>query len=103
MGELWWWVRARSPREILEAFANVEVVDYSETVERAATWNLDEADIDAPNLPPGLERRPASQREHSDFGALADRELVHLRRPWDEEDEEHTVYYWEVESDGRRL
>ncbi|MBN3932942.1 hypothetical protein IQ279_25610 [Streptomyces verrucosisporus] len=89
MGGLWWWVWARSAREVAERLAEVEVVDDPEAVERAGAWDLEEADVDAPVLPGGLgelrDRRDA-QRGRPGFGALADRAVV-----------------MEAEGDGRRL
>ncbi|MFJ9413313.1 hypothetical protein ACIRPT_04005 [Streptomyces sp. NPDC101227] len=107
MGGCWWWVLARSPREILETFAEVEVVDDAAWVRQAESWELDEADVDGPSTPVGLdglrEKREA-QRGRPGFGALADRSIVHLRRRWDgEDDEDPTVYLLEVGRDGRRL
>lgn len=46
MGGTWWWVRARSAREVLEAFAEVEVIDRPETIVWAETADLPEVDID---------------------------------------------------------
>lgn len=107
MGGVWWWVRAGSAREILEAFAEVEVVDGSEAIERAEGWGLDEVDIDAPTMPPGLadlRARRAAQRSLPGFGALADRSVVHLRRRWDGEDGvDPAIYLMEIGSDGRRM
>ncbi|MGW2325286.1 hypothetical protein ACWC5C_05920 [Streptomyces sp. NPDC001700] len=105
MGGVWWRIRARSEREILETFAWVEVVTDPEIVARFADQELDEADIDAPHMPAGLDDLRAerdAQRGREGFGALADRDIVHLRRRWDEDDEEPVVYLMEVEPDGRR-
>lgn len=84
MGGAWWCVHARSPREILETFAEVEVVDSTEAVERADR-DLDEVDIDIdePTMPPGLDGLRAkrdAQRGRPGSGTLADRSIVHLRR-----------------------
>lgn len=107
MGGCWWWVRARSEREILETFAWVEVVGDPETVaSRRQDGDLEEVDIDAPHMPPGLDGMRAerdAQRGREGFGALAGREVVFLRRRWDEEDEDPVVYLMEVGSDGRRV
>jgi hypothetical protein len=107
MGGVWWWVHARSAREVIETFAEVEVVDSPDTVEQAETWGLDEVDVDAPTMPVGLDGLRAqrdAQRAHPSFGALADRRVVHLRRHWDgEDDDDPTVYLMEGGSDGRRL
>ncbi|MFG2975514.1 hypothetical protein ACGFYY_21355 [Streptomyces sp. NPDC048331] len=107
MGSLWWWVHARSVREARETFAEVEVVDTPETVEQAAGWGLDEVRVDGTSTPAGLadlRARREAQRDREGFGALADREVVWLRRSWDHEDGEgRTLYLLEVGNDGRRL
>jgi hypothetical protein len=87
MGSMWWWVSARSPREVLETFAEV--------------------DIDASAMPAvldGLRATRDAQRARPGFGALADRSVVHLRRHWDGEgDDDPMTYLMEVGPDGRRL
>ena len=107
MGGLWWWVHARSAREIRETFAEAEVIDRAEAVQRATTWDLDEVDIDAAVMPPDLADMRATrdtQRGRPGFGALADCSVVYLRRRWNgEDDEDPTIYLMEVGSDGRRL
>ncbi|MGP3990119.1 hypothetical protein [Streptomyces sp. 3N207] len=106
MGGLWWWIRARSRREILERCAEVEVIDTPDQVAKADTWDLDEVDIDAPVMPAGLDELRAkrdAQRTRPGFGALAGREIVHLRRRGDYGDDDPAVYLMEVGSDGRRL
>ncbi|GAA3655565.1 hypothetical protein GCM10022224_018380 [Nonomuraea antimicrobica] len=105
MGGLWWWIWARSERELVERLAEVEVVGSPDAVARAETWNLDEVDIDADRLSAGLDDLRAKreiQRSRPGFGALAGRDLVHLREPWEDE---HgvTIYLAEVGPDGRRL
>lgn len=107
MGGSWWWVHARSVREVRETFADVEVVDTADTLRRAESWDLDEARVDGTTTPDGLDELRAkreAQRGLDGFGALADREIVWLRRRWDyEDDEDLTLYLMEVGSDGRRL
>lgn len=107
MGGLWWWVHARSAREVVETIAEVEVIDHSDAVQRAETWDLDEVDIDAPTMPDDLDAlraQRAAQRGRPGFGVLADRSVVHLRRRWDGEDDvDPAVYLMEVGPDGRRL
>ncbi|MYV78625.1 hypothetical protein GT352_32635 [Streptomyces sp. SID1046] len=107
MGGLWWWVHARSAREVCETFAEVEVVDTAASVEQAEGWDLDEVRIDGTSMPDALadlRARREAQRGLDGFGALADREIVWLRRPWDDEDGGgRTLYLLEVQSDGRRL
>jgi hypothetical protein len=104
MGGSWWWVRARSAREVLETFAEVEVIDAAEAIERAKGWDLEEVDVDAPVVPAGLDDLRAKRQEQRHlpgFGALADRTIVYLRRRWDDVDP--AVYLMEIGSDGRRL
>ncbi|MEV5490425.1 hypothetical protein AB0L47_20860 [Streptomyces bobili] len=106
MGGTWWWVHARSAQKVRETLAWVEVVTDLETVARFEDDELDEVDIDASLMPPGLEDLRAerdAQRGREGFGALADRDIVYLRRRWDEEDDEPVVYLMEVGSDGRRI
>lgn len=108
MGGVWWWIHARSAREILETFAWIEVVTDPETVARQREdGELEEVDIDAPRMPPGLDGLRATrraQRGRPGFGALADRDVVYLRRRWDDEDDEDpAVCLMEVSRDGRRL
>ncbi|MEV0292909.1 hypothetical protein [Nocardia sp. NPDC050710] len=106
MGGLWWWVHAQSPRHVLETFAEVEVIDDVDTVERAESWALDEVAHDATDLPAGLDDLRAQrdrQRAHPGFGALADRDIVYLRRRWDgAEGVDPADYFMEVGHDGRR-
>ncbi|MFC8295583.1 hypothetical protein ACFUJ0_14245 [Streptomyces sp. NPDC057242] len=105
MGGSWWWVRARSAREVREVFAWVEVVTDPETMARFEAEELEEADVDASRMPAGLEELRAerdAQRGQEGFGALADRNIVYLRRRW-EEDDEPADYLMEVGLDGRRL
>ncbi|WP_416972200.1 hypothetical protein [Streptomyces sp. 4F14] len=78
----WWWVHARSTREVPETFTEVEVVDSPEAIERAGR-DLGEVDIDESTMPPGLNGLRAkrdAQRGRPGFGALADRSIVHLGR-----------------------
>ncbi|WP_436492414.1 hypothetical protein [Actinokineospora sp. HUAS TT18] len=106
MGGLWWWITARSVREIRETFAEVEVVDAPDMVANAETWGLAEVDIDAAAVPDelsGLRDQRAAQRGRPGFGALADRETVWLRRRWDEDVDEPVDYLMEIGPDGRRL
>jgi hypothetical protein len=103
MGGLWWWIHARSAREVLETFADVEVVDHAEAMAQAEEWQIDEVDIDAAEMPPGLDglrERRDGQRGRPGFGALAGRELVYLRHRWDDDP---STYLLEVGSDGRRI
>lgn len=104
MGGLWWWVHARSAREVRETFAEVEVIDHIEQLARAEAWSLDEVDIDADAMPAGLDGLRAKrerQRVQPGFGALADRSVVYLRQRWDEDDP--ATYLMEIGSDGRRM
>ncbi|MEU1781790.1 hypothetical protein ABZ545_20205 [Streptomyces abikoensis] len=106
MGGAWWWIHARSAREILENFAWVEVVTDPETVAWREVDELEDVDIDAPHMPPeldGLRAKRDAQRGRPGFGALADKGVVYLRRPWDGEDDvDPAVYLMEIGSDGRR-
>ena len=107
MGGLWWWIHARSARQIVETFAEVEVIDDPEIMAHYASDSMTEVDIDAASMPPGLddlrEQRNA-QRSRPGFGALAGRTVVYLRRPWNETDlTEPSVYLEELGPDGRRL
>ena len=107
MGGLWWWIHARSARQIVETFAEVEVVEDPEIVARFANESLTEVEIDAAYMPRGLDglrdQRDA-QRGRPGFGVLAGREVVYLRRPWDEgDDTDPCVYLEELGPDGRRL
>jgi hypothetical protein len=97
IGGLWWWIHARSTREVLETFAEVEVVDDPAAVARAMGWGLEEVDIDAATMPAG----PDGQRALPGFGALADRQVLYLRQEWDGEDP--ATYLTEIGPDGRRL
>jgi hypothetical protein len=105
MGGLWWWIQARSVREIRETFREVEVVEDAETTARAAADpDVEEVDIDAPVMPEGLDdlrQERGAQRGKPGFGAFADREILHLRRRWDEDVPE--MFLFEVGADGRRL
>ncbi|MEU4626447.1 hypothetical protein AB0G04_41515 [Actinoplanes sp. NPDC023801] len=101
MGGLWWWIHARSEREIMETFAGVEVVGDPEDVARFADGSLDEVDIDDPVMPAGLKearKNRDAQRDRPGFGALAGRERVWIRDPYEDE-----VYLEELGPDGRRL
>jgi hypothetical protein len=106
MGGVWWWVRARSAREALETFAEVEVIDRPETLAWAEAQDVPEVNIDAVRMPPGLDQLRARrdvQRTCEGFGALADRSVVYLRRRWDGEGEtDPATYLMEVGADGRR-
>ncbi|WP_431972395.1 hypothetical protein [Nocardia sp. bgisy134] len=46
MGGLWWWVHARSARDIVETFAETVVVEDPGRLADAPTWELTEVDID---------------------------------------------------------
>ncbi len=107
MGGLWWWLHARSAHQIVTTFAEVEVIEDPEILARFADDDLTEVDIDAAIMPPGLaglrEQRNA-QRGLPGFGALAGRDVVYLRRAWEEADDtEPAVYFEELGPDGRRL
>lgn len=106
MGGLWWWVSARSARELLETFAWVEVITDPETMARFKDEGLEEVDIDASRMPPGLDglyAERAAQRGHADFGALADRDIVHLSLRGEDEEGRPVDQLVEVGPDGRRF
>jgi hypothetical protein len=104
MGGLWWWIHARSTREVLETFAEVEIVDAPGDVARAEGWQLEEIDIDEPAMPAGLDGLRAKRDRQGSlpgFGALADRRVVYLRQEWDGDDP--ATYLTEIGPDGRRI
>jgi hypothetical protein len=104
MGGLWWWIYARSTREVRETFAEIEVVDAPADIAHAEGWQLEEVDIDAPVMPAGLDGLRATrdrQRALPGFGALADRQVVYLRQKWDGDDP--ATYLTEIGPDGRRI
>ncbi|QUQ64072.1 hypothetical protein [Kutzneria sp. CA-103260] len=104
MGGLRWWIHARSAREVLETFAEVEVIDTAAAISQAEERHPEEIDIDASVMPPGLDELRAtrdSQRGVPGFGALADREVVYLRQNWDGDDP--ATYLVEIGRDGRRI
>ncbi|MCO6004960.1 hypothetical protein NE236_08195 [Actinoallomurus purpureus] len=104
MGGLWWWIRASSPEQIVDTFAEVEVVSDPEAVARAETWSLDEIDIDDVSLDPALaslRTKRDGYRDRPGYGALAGRDRVYIDMP--DEDDEDTRYLLEIGSDGRWL
>ena len=105
MGGLWWWVTARSAKEIMERVADVVVVTASETVKRVADWRLEEVDIDAPDENPltSLKAVRDEQRGQQGFGALVGRGTVYVRQAWDEDTENgETFYLMEIGEGGYR-
>lgn len=88
MGGVWWWVHACSAREIAETFAETWVIEDSERLADARTWELDEVDIDDPadSVLQDLHAQRDTQRNQTGFGVLADRELLCIRQRWDGED-----------------
>ncbi|MEU2669231.1 hypothetical protein ABZ622_10195 [Streptomyces sp. NPDC007164] len=106
MGGLWWWIRARSAREVLETFAWVEVITDPETLAGYKDQGLEEVDIDASRMPPGLDdlyAERAGQRGRAGFGVLADRDIAHLSLRGENEDGTPVDQLVEVGPDGRRL
>jgi hypothetical protein len=104
MGGLWWWIHARSVRTIRETFDQVEVIEDAESLSWAADDpDIEDVDIDAAVMPDGLDGLRATrdaQRGRPGFGAFADREIVYLRRRWEDDDPE--MYLMEIGADGRR-
>ncbi|MFD2469273.1 hypothetical protein [Amycolatopsis silviterrae] len=103
MGGFWWWISARSEREIRETFAWVEVVTDPDVEARHRNTGLPEADIDDAEMPAVLDRlraERAGQRGRPGFGEFADREVVYLRRRMDEENADWLA---EIGPDGRRI
>ncbi|MEU8663706.1 hypothetical protein [Actinoplanes philippinensis] len=100
-------VHARSAREIMETFADLQVVTDPATLARAGGWVEDEIDIDALVLPAEFEELRAerdAQRGRPGFGALADRGIVYLRERDDDADETMPeTYLYELGPDGYRL
>ncbi len=103
MGGLWWWVWARSPEEILDTVAEVEIVTDDAAVQRVTSWRLDEVHLDAlPDGPlAGLRDQRSAHRDLPGYGVLADHSLVYLRDASPEYD--GTAYLAELGPDGRRL
>ncbi|MEU7631893.1 hypothetical protein AB0C34_18170 [Nocardia sp. NPDC049220] len=85
MGGCWWWVHARSAREITETFAEIWVIDDLERLADALEWDLDEVDVDdlADSGLQDLRARRNAQRSRTGFGVLSDRELLYIRQRWD--------------------
>lgn len=97
----WWWVLASSSQEVLETFAEVEVVYDAELLEQALHLTLDETTIDAPDLPPGLRdlrNQRRAQRGRPGFGVLVGRGIVHVRQS-----EGAFISLMELGPDGHRL
>lgn len=106
MGGRWWWVRARSARQVLETFAEVEVVDLAESIEWARAQDLEEVDVDDRRTPTSLDdlrARRDGQRRRPGFGALVGKPVVHLRLRGEDLYGDSSTYLIEVGPDGRRL
>ncbi|WP_067713524.1 hypothetical protein [Nocardia yamanashiensis] len=88
MGGLWWWMQARSAREIAETFAEVRVIDDWARLAEAEDWELDEVDIDEPgdSALNSFRAKRLVQRSRPGFGMVADREVLHTRQRWEGED-----------------
>ncbi len=103
MGTLWWWVWARSPEEIVDAVAEVEVITEEAVVQQMVTESLEELHLEA--LPDGpladLRDQRAAHRHLPGYDVLAGRERVYLRDASPEY--EGAVYLMEVGPDGRLL
>ena len=103
MGALWWWVWARSPEEIVDVVAEVEVVTDDTAIEQVSSWGLEEVHLHARDLGPlaNLRDQRAAHRHLPGFGVLAGRAQVCLRE--DSPEYGGAVYLMEVGPDGRRL
>ncbi|MEV0398492.1 hypothetical protein [Actinoallomurus sp. NPDC050550] len=104
MGGLWWWIRASSAQQIVDTFAEVEVVADPDAVARAEAWSLDEVDIDAPSLDSALTAlrdQRNGYRDQPGYGALVGRDRVYLDMP--DEEGEDARYLVEFGPDGRWL
>ncbi|MFG2016282.1 hypothetical protein [Actinomadura geliboluensis] len=103
MGGLWWWVWADSAEEILDACAEVEVMDDPDVIRRVRSWgDMEEVVLDrlAPDSALAhLRDRRSSYRDDPGYGELAGHDVVHLRMP-DEEDE-RVAWLMEIGRDGR--
>ncbi len=103
MGGLWWWVWARSPEEIVDVVAEVEVVTDGAAMQRVGSWGLEAVHLHAVDLGSltDLRDQRAAHRYLPGFGVLAARALVYLRE--DSPEYGGAVYLTEVGPDGRRL
>jgi hypothetical protein len=105
MGGLWWWIVAPSEEDILDTFAEVEVVSDQVWIERVSAWEQQpqEVSIGGP-YPPGLadlaEKRSA-QRDLPGYGVLSGADRVYLKR--DDPGEDGVIWFSELGPDGRRL
>lgn len=103
MGALWWWIRAGSARQVVETFAETQVVDPGRMGEGygsdLAEYDID--DVSADPVLPNLRARRDAQRDRAGFGALVGLDRVYLHRPADDECE--WVCFQELDGDGRRL
>ncbi|BEL03599.1 hypothetical protein Q0Z83_017900 [Actinoplanes sichuanensis] len=107
MSSMPWRIRADSARQIRETFAEVAVV--AGPAERATDLaaGIDDVDIDSPVLPSALAALRATrdaQRDRPGFGALLDRDVIHLRARDDESDDDTLpeIYLMELGPDGHR-
>ncbi|GAA2056936.1 hypothetical protein GCM10009839_77730 [Catenulispora yoronensis] len=112
MGALWWWVTARSAKEIMERIADV-VVSFSPESARWADENgYEEIDIDAPdpNELSSMKATRDAQRQQQGFGAVVGRGTVYFRCVWGEyekqapwwDDENAAYFLLEIGEDGYR-
>jgi 8-oxo-dGTP pyrophosphatase MutT (NUDIX family) len=101
----WFWVHARSAREIRERVAHVVVMTRPEDLNRFGDQDLPEVDIDATTPTPlsGLKARRDEQRDQPGFGALVGRGTVYVRLAGrDGGDETHLTHLMEIGEDGLR-
>ncbi|AYF79011.1 hypothetical protein D7D52_13785 [Nocardia yunnanensis] len=104
MGGLWWVIRARSAREIVETFAETKVVEDPTRWAELEEFGLDEVDIDdvADSALQSLRGRREAQRQRPGFGVMADRALLYTRQRWDGKEGVPAADYFTEIRDGYR-
>jgi hypothetical protein len=102
MGGLWWWITASSAQEITSVFADVEIIDDPELIDRVATWDLQELTMPEAMAGPLASFYETRQRQRQDpaFGRLLGQEPVYLKLPDPHVD--GRVWYSEHDRTGRR-
>lgn len=84
MGGLWWWVRAGSADEILDAIAEVEVITDQEIIDRMVADGVEIAEFELAGLQADsalakLADRRVGQRRHPAYGVMVGRTPFHIR------------------------